>query len=269
MKNIFLIASLFIYGTLKSQELFLITDPASNIPKNALSINFTNSLFKDKKTFFNYHLMPEISYGINKNFMIRGSIFSSNRNNSLYFEGGSIMSKLRFFSIDDVHSHLRIGGYGRFSINRTEIHQEQIEILGHNSGFETGLIITKLNNKLAVNTTFSYEQIFNNQLNNTPITHPVNKALNYTLSIGRLVYPKKYNDFNQTNINLMVEIVGQKLNFDKKNYLDIIGVVQFIINSQSRIDIAYRNLLFSNMIRTAPNGIYLNFYYTFFNVRKS
>ena len=91
---------------------------------------------------------------------------------------------------------------------------------------------------------------------------------NYTLSFGKLMYPKKYKSYKQTNINLMVEFVGQTINENRKSYLDVVPAIQFIINSQARIDLAYRQELVSSILRTAPNGVYFNLYYTFFNVTK-
>jgi hypothetical protein len=80
------------------------------------------------------------------------------------------------------------------------------------------------------------------------------------------MHPKKYTNFKQTNINLMMEVLGQTINDNGKTSIDIIPSIQFIINSQGRIDLAYRRELYSSMVRSAPNGIYLNFEYTFFNV---
>jgi hypothetical protein len=42
--------------------------------------------------------------------------------------------------------------------------------------------------------------------------------------------------------------------------------VKFIINSQARIDLAYKQELYSSMLRSAPNGMYLKLEYTFFNL---
>jgi hypothetical protein len=69
------------------------------------------------------------------------------------------------------------------------------------------------------------------------------------------MYPKKYTNYKQTNINLMVEFVGQTINENGKSYLDVVPAIQFIINSQARVDLAYRQELVSSMLRTAPNGL--------------
>ncbi|SFO17995.1 hypothetical protein SAMN05421741_12428 [Paenimyroides ummariense] len=267
MKKIVFVFLVIFSQRLSAQELFVITDPASNVPAKSLSVNLMQSMFQEKfVSGYNYHFMPEVTYGLNKNLMVRTSAFVSNRSNKLYVEGGSFMAKYRFYSTDDLNSHFRMAAYGRYSFNRADIHQEQIEILGHNTGYEAGIIATMLIKKLAISSSLSYEQALNNRPDHDFPAYFGNNATNYTLSFGRLLYPKKYKNFKQTNINLMLEFAGQTINENGKSFLDITPAVQFIFNSQARIDLAYRREIYSSMLRTAPNGVYLNLYYTFFNV---
>lgn len=269
MKKILTIALLFVLQKGNSQELFVVTDPASNVPANSLGVNIMQSAFKEKfEPGYNYHFMPEVTYGLNKNIMARVSAFISNRSNQLVTEGGSFLLKYRFFSTDDLNSHFRLAAYGRYSFNNSDIHQEQIEILGHNSGFETGIIATKLINKLAISSSISFEKAMDNKPNYPFPDNIGDNATNYTLSFGKLMYPKKYTSFKQTNINLMIEFVGQTINENGKSFIDVVPAIQFIFNSQARLDFAYRKELMSSMFRTAPNGFYLNLYYTFFNLKK-
>ncbi len=269
MKNSLIVVLLFVFQIGNSQELFVVTDPASNVPANSLGTNIMQSAFKEKfESGYNYHFMPEVTYGLNKNVMVRGSAFISNRSNQLVNEGGSFLVKYRFFSTDDLNSHFRLAAYGRYSFNNSDIHQEQIEILGHNSGFETGIIATKLINKLAISSSISFEKAMDNKPNYPFPDYFGDNATNYTLSFGKLMYPKKYTSFKQTNINLMIEFVGQTINENGKSFLDVVPAMQFIFNSQARLDLAYRKQLYSSMFRTAPNGFYLNLYYTFFNLKK-
>jgi hypothetical protein len=265
MKKFFILIIILFGKKLLAQELYVVTDPASNVPSKSLNINVMQSLFKVKfEDGYNYHLMPEITYGINKNLMIRGSAFVSTRSNKLYTEGGGFMMKYRFLSEDDIHSHFRMAGYVRYSFNRADIHQEQLEILGHNTGFETGIIATKLIKKTAISASLSYEKALDNTVNYKFPSAFGNNATNYTFSYGKLMYPSTYKNFKETNINFMVELVGQTINKNGRSFLDIVPAVQFIFNSQSRIDLAYRAQLYNSMLRTAPNGVYLNLYYTFF-----
>jgi len=269
MRWILVIIVLLTFHKTRGQELFVVTDPASNVTARSLSVNIMQSSFKEKfEKGYSYHLMPEITYGLTKNLMFRGSAFISNRSNKLYAEGGSILAKYRFYSSDDLNRHFRLAAYGRYSFNRADIHQEQIEILGHNTGFETGVIATKLIKKVAISTSVSYEKAFDNKPQYDFPGNFGDNATNYTLSFGRLMYPKKYTNFKQTNINLMVEFVGQTINANGKKYIDVVPAIQFIFNSQARIDLAYRQELYSAMVRSAPNGFYFNLYYTFFSLKK-
>ena len=266
MRNIIVfIALVLLSQKTKAQELFVVTDPASNVPAGSISIRLGQSLFKEKfEDGYNYHFMPEVTWGMNKNLMFRASAFVSNRNTELVTEGASFYSKFRFYSTDDLNSHFRMAVFGRYSFNNSDIHQEQIEIMGHNTGFETGIVATKLIKKVAISSSVSFERAFDNKPNYTYPSTQGNNATNYTLSFGKLMYPKKYTSYKQTNINLMVEFVGQTINDNGKSYLDVLPAIQFIINSQARVDLAYRQELYSSMLRTAPNGTYLNLEYTFF-----
>ncbi|RBN51000.1 hypothetical protein [Flavobacterium psychrolimnae] len=254
---------------MQAQELFVVTDPASNVPANSLSVRVSQSVFEQQfENGFNYHLMPEVTYGLNKNLMIRASAFLSNRNNQFAAEGAGLYAKYRFFSTDDLNSHFRLAAFGRYSFNNSDIHQDQIEIMGQNTGFETGLVATKLIKKVAISSSLSFEKAFDNQPNYPFPSELGNNATNYSLSFGKLMYPKKYTNFKQTNINFMIEFVGQTINENGKSYLDVVPAIQFIFNSQARLDLAYRRELMSSMMRTAPNGIYLNLEYNFFNIIK-
>jgi hypothetical protein len=267
MKIKILITVLFFATRINAQELFVMTEPASNMPAKSIGIRAMNSFMYEKDGSLNYHIMPELMWGINQKWMIHLQSFHSNRvGGGLKTEGGSLYAKYRFFSVDDLHAHFRMAAFARYSKNRADIHQEEIETMGHNTGFELGIIATKLINKVAISATSSYEKALNNLPNYKFPTTQSNHAINYTLSAGTLIYPKKYTNFKQTNINLMAELLGQVLNPNGKSYLDIVPSIQFIFNSQARVDFAYRKQLYSSMLRTAPNGFIIKFEYIFFNL---
>jgi hypothetical protein len=269
MRKVVILFFALVFQKNYSQELFVVTDPASNIPANTLSARVMQSVFKEQvETGYNYHAMPEISYGISKNLMVRSTVFLSTRSNNIIAEGASFYAKYRVFSTDDVNSHFRVATFGRYSFNKADIHQDEIEIMGHNTGFETGIIATQLIKKVAVSSSVSFEKVFDNKPDYVFPSNQGNNATNYTFSIGKLMYPKKYTSYKQTNINLMLEFLGQTINLNGKSYLDVVPSVQFIINSQARIDIGYRQELYNSMARSAPNGVYFNLEYNFFNVIK-
>jgi hypothetical protein len=90
-------------------------------------------------------------------------------------------------------------------------------------------------------------------------------AVNYTLSVGKLMLPKEYTSFKQTNLNLMLEILGQT-NLNKGySYLDIAPSVQFIFLSRIRFDAGYRYPLVTKLHRTSTKGFLLRLEYNIFN----
>ena len=251
-----------------AQELFVFTEPASNMPARSVGIRLNNLLMgEDGMANINYHLIPEVMIGVNKRLMVHVEGFLSNRDGGFSAEGAGLYAKYRFYSRDKVFRHFRMAGFGRVTTNNSPIHQEEIETFGHNAGYQLGLIGTQLLHKTALSSTVYYERATDNQ----GVGHEFPKyyghdAANYTLSAGRLLLPKHYTGFKQTNLNLMAELLGQTLPGNGKSYLDIAPSVQFIFNSQARIDIGYRQQLYSNMLRTAPNGIMIRVEYLLFNV---
>lgn len=251
----------------KAQELFVFTEPASNMAKGNLGIRLMNSVMKEKEgNGYNTHLMPELMYGINNKWMVHAASFISNRNSTLVSEGGSFYVKHKFLNNDDVQKHFRMAAFGRYSFNNADIHQEEINLIGHNSGYEIGVNATQLLHKVAISGGVSFIEALNNGSKYKFPTSQSNKAMYYTLSFGKLMLPKKYTSYKQTNVNLMCEFLGQSLLPNGKAYLDIAPSIQFIFLSKMRVDVAYRQQLYSNMLRTAPNGLVLRFEYNFFNV---
>jgi hypothetical protein len=235
------------------------------MPAKTTGIRLGNYFGKDEvENKINYHLMPEVMLGINNKLMFHLQGFISNATSGFGLEGGSIYAKYRFYSADEVHQHFRLAGFARGSYNSAVLHQDEIETMAHNSGVELGFIATQLLHKIALSATTSYEQAHFNNVHHYPVTQS-NKAFNYSLSFGKLILPKEYNDYKQVNVNLMLELLGQKIVENNLTYLDIAPSIQFIINSQARIDIGYKKELYSNMYRSSPDMLILKLEYTFFS----
>ncbi len=265
-KLIIIFALLFTVSKSFTQELFLYTEPASNMAYNNLGIRLAASSMKvTNGTGYNTHLMPELMYGLSSKIMLHTTAFLSNRNSSLATEGGSLYLKYKFINKDDVQRHFRVAAYGRYSFNNADIHQEEINLYGHNTGYETGIVATQLLHKVAISSSISYSKALDNSNNNKFPSTQNSSAINYTLSVGKLMLPKKYTSYEQPNINLMCEFLGQTLTPNSKSFLDIAPSIQLILKSKIRIDVGYRQQLYSNMLRTAPNGLMLRFEYNFFN----
>jgi hypothetical protein len=251
-----------------AQELFVYTEPASNMAAKGIGIRLTNSLMKKTGSDrYNYHLIPEVMIGLSRNWMLHGEVFVSDRDNSLVAEGGALYLKYRFYSRDDVHSHFRIAGWARGSVNNSDIHQQAIDLNGHNSGIETGLIATKLINKVAVSSGISYMYAaYNSKGNKFSFGEKNRNAIGYNLSVGKLMLPKEYTSYDQVNMNLMAEVLGQTNLHTGDTYVDLAPSIQFIFKSRLRLDLGYRLPLLKDLQRTAPAGGLLRFEYNLFNV---
>jgi len=137
---------------------------------------------------------------------------------------------------------------------------------GHNTGLEAGVVATQLLHKMALSSAVSFIKATDNGNHNKFVYGSANsKAVNYTFSVGKLMLPKEYKDYRQTNLNLMVEFLNQVNIASGKYYVDIAPSAQMIFNSQSRIDIGYRKELSSTLLRTAPNGFFIRLEHNLFN----
>ena len=268
MKKIFFL--FLLAGTAAhAQELFVYTEPASNMPKNSLGVRLGNMLMKESGTkSYEYRVVPELMWGTGKSLMLHADAFISNQDNKIAVDGGSFYAKYRLLSNDDVHAHFRLAAFVRYSFNNSAINNETIDLYGQNSGYQAGVVATQLLNKVALSASTSYLRAMDNGSRNKFPSAQSKNAVNYTFSFGKLLFPKVYTDYKQTNVNLMLELLGQTLGTNGKSYLDVAPSLQFIINSQARIDIGYRHQLYSSMYRTAPNGLQLRLEYLFFNAFK-
>jgi len=266
MQRLILLLVVFSCKAATAQELFVFTEPASNMAAKSFGFRLNNYLMKETDTKgTNYHLIPEIMWGVSKRVMVHAEAFLSNRNKSFVAEGGLLYAKYRFYSIDEVHSHFRMAAFGRYSFNNSDVHQQAIDLNGHNSGYEAGLVTTKLKGKVAVSASASYLNAMDNGKEKFVYGDKNRQAVNYTLSVGKLMLPKEYTGYRQTNVNLMLEMLGQTNLGSGNSFLDIAPSVQFIFLSRMRIDAAYRIPLVKDLSRTAPGGYFVRLEYNIFN----
>jgi hypothetical protein len=294
MKYIFITAFVLVLNTVQAQELYVFTEPASNMPAKSLGVRLNTKFFKmqhDNK-FSAYRLDPEIMISVSKKLMLHINGYASTMYQSnLKIEGASIYAKWRFFSEDDIHKHFRLAAFTKIAainnptvLTSTHLHQisdgnggyvyhdlsentvnNEIEIDGTNSGISSGIIATKLVNKLAVSSSLAYTYRLNNIKNKREVIVPWH-AVNYTVSAGYLIYPKEYTSYKQTNINLYTEFLGSNA-LDKKGYfVDIAPAVQFIFNSIARLDIGYRAQLSGNTQRMSNSSFLIRVEYNFLNL---
>jgi hypothetical protein len=254
-------------AVVKGQELFVFTEPASNMPAKSLGIRASNWLMYDKTTStLNYQLLPELMYGVNKNLMLHLDGFFTNQGGNFHAVGFGVYAKYRIYSADAVNRHFRMAAYGRVSLNNSAIFQEEIDLTRNNTGYAIGLIATQLLHKQAIAASLSFNRAYNNGPENKFPPDQADQAMNFSISTGRLILPGEYLSYKQTNLNLMVELLGQHLIGENENFIDLAPAVQFIFNSQTRLDIGYKVQLYSDMQRVAPNGFMIRVEHLLFNV---
>lgn len=268
MRFIYLMAVfIFFMNAAKSQELYVFTEPASNMPSKSIGVRITNEgIFKPE---FASRLIPEVMIGFNKNLMAHVQGFVSDMDGKYRVEGGSVYAKYRFLSLDEAQSHFRGAAFARVSTSRRPTYTEDINLEGDNSGFQAGLVFTQLLHKLALSGTLSYSESFEGAERQVVGMPRPDKMLGYSLSSGYLLLPFVYKNYNQPNFNLYLELLGKTNPDSGRSYVDLAPAVQVILNSRTRIDLGYRFELAGNLSGRYNKGMYLvRAEFNFFSVLK-
>ena len=260
------ISSAFQYAF--SQELYVFTEPASNMPTKSIGVRLTNEGMFNNPGFVS-RTIPEVMFGFNKNLMMHAQAFLSDMDGKYRLEGGSLYAKYRFLSIDEAQSHLRAAAFGRISTSKRPTYTKDINLEGDNSGIQGGFIVTQLLHKLALSATLGYAHAFkDNDRQITGMPRP-NNMLSYSLSSGYLVLPFIYKNYKEPNFNVYFEMLGKTDPGSGQSYLDLAPAVQVILNSTTRIDLGYRFQAAGNMTDRYTKNMYLvRAEFNFFNVLK-
>ena len=253
-----------------SQELYPFTEPASNMPAKSISLKLSSMLGKgphSERIMQRY--MPEIMLGLNKNWMLHGSItFSDMHESYVYFESAKLYAKYRFYSNDEVHKHFRMAAFGSAIYSRNQLNYNEINMCGDQTAAQVGVIATQLWNKLAISGTVSLIEVFDKKRTDKILPQQYAfESLNYSLSAGYLVLPVDYKDYDQTNLNVYVELLGGR-NLDwryEKYFLDLAPSVQLIFKSTSKLNLGYRFQLTSDIYRNMKSSMMISYEYIFLN----
>lgn len=266
---------------LGAQELYPNSEPASIIPKNTIGIRLMNEAYVSDNNVRSWH-GAMFMYGLSSKLMFNAMFTTSNHHaknlpknfiqsdsNNLetvnaintsgsypyLFESINFGFRYRFLNKDGDHKHLRMALYSNAVYSYRPHDEAEVSLMGDNKAIGGGIISTVLINKLAVSFTGGMIKPFSYKDKNQNITLNYGNAYNYSLSFGYLVYPSKYSNFKQTNINLYAEFLGKtystlrvmndqgkavyadNLNqFNKGNYIEVRPAIQFIIKSNLRVD---------------------------------
>ena len=94
------------------------------------------------------------------------------------------------------------------------------------------------------------------------------ESMNYSLSAGYLLFPKEYTNYKQVNINLYTELLAEQTLDIKKHCVDLAPALQFIFNSNAKLNIGYRFQVSGDMSRMSTNSWLVSFERTFLNALK-
>ncbi len=273
MKKNLLFILLLSGAQLNAQELYVFSEPASNMPAHSISVKLTDHFVTNDNIYgrFSHRIMPQVMFGISKKWMIHiGGTISNMHTPNFRYESVNFYAKYRFLSNDDIHKHFRMAIFTDASATKAPFHYHEISLMGDKNGVEAGIIATQLWNKLALSGTISHTQVLDKSRNSKTIYVPTRlyQSMNYSLSAGYLVLPKDYTDYKQTNLNLYTELFAEQ-SLDAKRYcIDLAPAAQLIFNSNLKLNIGYRFQLRGNMTRMSANSWLISLERTFLDALK-
>lgn len=289
---LFLFSCVLFCNTISAQELFPNTESASTLPKGVPGIRIIGETYNENGLERNAVSLRAM-YGITSHWSVwvQGGI--SNHHDSIlppnlvthihqgaqtiYYTGTKqygkpykyrlsgihLYTKYRIYSHDGPQTHLRVALFGEYSTVYGP-HDEAEPNLDDNGGYAGGMIITRLQRRLAlsISSGFIQPKAYTETINHggsfayIPQTTRIQygQAITYSLSAGYRIYPQQYTSYAQDNYNLYIELIGKSYTAAKvvqngmpievranslkaSHYLDGTIGVQRVINSNTRIDL--------------------------------
>ncbi|MES3019611.1 MAG: hypothetical protein V4721_17620 [Bacteroidota bacterium] len=262
---IFVIAILF-FSKAGAQELFVATEPASNMAKNSIRLRLSNEAVLE--TDFKSRTSLGIMYGLNKSLTLNVNAFMADfYQRKQRINGYSFYGKYRFLNSDNVQKHFRGAVFAQYSTVKFPIIHDEINLAGENNGLQGGIVFTQLLHKLALSGSVSYTQSLDKFIPGHEMLHDnAHNSIAYTLSSGYLIFPREYTDYKQINTNVYLEFLGDSHTGSGRNFMDASPAIQFIFNSKIRLDFSKRVQLWGNMERRFKNLYQVRVEYNLFNV---
>lgn len=266
MKSLLTFFGIALLSFTQAQELYVFSEPASNMPAKSAGLKYAAKLLEARDGTVEQRHMLEMQMGFSKKWMTHISTsFSDMYSRGLQWESGRIYSKYRLISVDDVHRHFRAAAFGELSYSRNAPMYDELSLEGDQSGARGGVILTQLLHKLALSTTLSYTASMQDRISHMGIHEYNYQSLNYSLSAGYLLFPRTYNGYGQTNVNLYLEVLGSRALDTRNSFLDLAPAIQFIFNSTTKLNLGYRFQVSGDMNRMADQSFHLSIERSFLN----
>lgn len=233
---------------LNAQELYVMSEPASTMPARSIIVKQSYQQMGGRSATAFYNTQLEFSF--KKNWMMHvGTNYTAS----------DVYLQHRFYSADDIHSHTRLAFFAKAINSPYNPTTNAIMMEGQQKFWNAGLIATRLQHKWASSLTAGWVHRY---VGNTNYTK---EGIQYVFSNGWLLYPKNYENYQQTNLNFYIELIGQQLINDRSYFIDLAPSIQLIFNSQAKLNLGYRWALSDNTNRMNNKSIYLSIDYLFFN----
>ena len=253
-----------------AQELYVFTEPASNMPAKSMSLKLTGN-FMGAQSWHDRPMQrytPEVMFGLSKKWMLHlATTFSDMHTSNFRWESAYLYAKYRFLSNDELHSHFRMAVFAEGAYSRSPFDNDEVSLQGDKSGIQAGLIATQLWHKLAISSTISHIQVLDESRSDKVLYVPerIYQVMNYSLSAGYLLLPREYTDYKQLNINLYTELLAQQSLDRSGYYVDLAPAVQVIFASNTKLNIGYRFEISGDMSRMADKSWLISLERTFLN----
>lgn len=235
---------LFHYSS--AQELFILNEPASSVPKGVLGVRVFTQNYKEYSANRSLNAL-RMMYGATPKLSIMATASISNHHDkklpkdlinhthvgnqtnyytqvikrgvhySYLFNGLHLFAKYRFLTNDAQHTHFRMAGYGEWSNVGVAHDEAEPNLMDDTGGYGFGIISTYLKNRLALSLTSGFikpDSYFEMQPDITggpdlPTRIYYGNAIRYNFSLGYRLSPKKYEGYEQVNWNVYLELIGK------------------------------------------------------------
>jgi hypothetical protein len=265
---------LLLVGKSYAQELFINTEPASNMPRYSYGFRLSSESF-DKGSVLYTRTDFAAMYEFTADFMAHVLVHASNYYGNYGYNNFELYGQYRLYIDDGFKSHFRISAYTEGAVGPPRNTYAEIMLDGGSSGLNSGLIFTLLQNKFALSSTLGVITLVP-EVNAAPgITFQKVTNYDYSLSAGYLLYPAQYRSYKDLNLNLYVELLGKYITYNKAEagvvtgkhgtVLDLAVGPQIIINSISRFDLAIRSRLISGVEGFPKPSILLRYEQMFYH----